>query len=104
MTPSRLKYKDTKKRNSKFSSKYSDRIESIKQADEMIKLKEQKLKKEAREAKRVKKVREEIKEDKEILEFRREYEKSMREPVRTKRKVAPNELPKSQRGRKRKMQ
>ena len=98
------KDKDTKKRNSKFSSKYSDRIESIKQADEMIKLKEQKLKKEAREAKRVKKVREEIKEDKEILEFRREYEKSMREPVRTKRKVAPNELPKSQRGRRRKMQ
>ena len=102
------KDKDTKKRNSKFSSKYSDRIESIKQADEMIKLKEQKLKKEAREAKRVKKVRkeieEEIKEDKEILEFRREYEKSMREPVRTKRRVAQNELPKSQRGRRRKMQ
>ena len=102
------KDKDTKKRNSKFSSKYSDRIESIKQADEMIKLKEQKLKKEAREAKRAKKVRkeikEELKEDKEILEFRREYEKSMREPVRTKRKVAPNELPKSQRGRRRKMQ
>ena len=102
------KDKDTKKRNSKFSSKYSDRIESIKQADEMIKLKEQKLKKEAREAKRVKKVRkeikEEIKEDKEILEFRREYEKSMREPVRTKRRVTQNELPKSQRGRRRKMQ
>lgn len=101
------KDKDTKRRNSKFSSKYSDRIESIKQADEMIKLKEQKLKKEAREAKRAKKVRkeikEELKEDKEILEFRKEYENSMREPVRTKRKVATNELPKSQRGRKRKM-
>ena len=102
------KDKNTKKRNSKFSSKYSDRIESIKQADEMIKLKEQKLKKEAREAKKAKKVRkkikEELKEDKEILEFRREYEKSMREPVRTKRRVTPNELPKSQRGRRRKMQ
>ena len=33
------------KHNSKFSSKYSDRIESIRQADEMIKLKEQKMKK-----------------------------------------------------------
>lgn len=98
--------KDTRKRNSKFSSKYSDRIESIKQADEMIKLKEQKLKREAKEAKKAKKVKkeikEELKEDKEILEFRKEYEKSMREPVKTKRKVATSELPKSQRGRRRK--
>ena len=38
--------KDKHKRNSKFSNKYSDRIQSIKQADEMIKLKEQKMKKE----------------------------------------------------------
>ena len=100
------KDKDTKKRNSKFSSKYSDRIESIKQADEMIKLKEQKLKREAKEAKKAKKVKkeikEELKEDKEILEFRKEYEKSMREPVKTKRKVSTSELPKSQRGRRRK--
>ena len=98
--------KDTRKRNSKFSSKYSDRIESIKQADEMIKLKEQKLKREAKEAKKAKKVKkeikEELKEDKEILEFRKEYEKSMREPVKTKRKVSTSELPKSQRGRRRK--
>ena len=38
--------KQTHKKNSKFSNKYSERIESIKQADEMIKLKEQKMKKE----------------------------------------------------------
>lgn len=66
--------KNTHKRNSKFSSKYSDRIESIKQADEMIKLKEQKIKK---EAKRVNKTK-----DKSNIEM--------------------NSVPKSQRGRKKK--
>ena len=99
--------KDTHK--SKFRSKYNDRIESIKQADEMIKLKEQKMKKEAKKMKKVKK-EEKINrrpkqdrtfvEDKEVLEFRKEYEKSMRQPVRTRRN--PSELPKSQRGRRRK--
>ena len=94
---------------SKFRRKYNDRIESIKQADEMIKLKEQKMKKEAKKMKKVKKeekVNRKPKqdrtfvEDKEVLEFRKEYEKSMRQPVRTKRN--PSELPKSQRGRRRK--
>ena len=33
------------KRTSKFSNKYSDRIASIREADEMIKLKEEKMKK-----------------------------------------------------------
>ena len=93
--------KSSKKRNSKFSSKYSERIESIKQADEMIKLKEQKMKKEAKKAKKVEKQRKEIlKEDKEILEFRKEFEKSMRNPTKTVDKKSINELPKSQRGRK----
>ena len=92
--------KSSKKRNSKFSSKYSERIESIKQADEMIKLKEQKMKKEAKKAKKVEKQRKEIlKEDKEILEFRKEFEKSMRNPTKTVDKKSINELPKSQRGR-----
>ena len=43
--------KEEHKKASKFSSKYSDRIESIKQSDEMIKLKEQKMKKEAKRTK-----------------------------------------------------
>lgn len=99
--------KDTHK--SKFRSKYNDRIESIKQADEMIKLKEQKMKKEAKKMKKAKKEEKTNRpqnktfvEDKEVLEFRKEYEKSMREPVKTKRKVTTSELPKSQRGRRRK--
>ena len=46
------KPKEEKKRNSKFSNKYSERIESIKQADEMIKLKEEKLRREKRAKKR----------------------------------------------------
>lgn len=70
--------KDTQKRSSKFSSKYSDRIESIRQADEMIKLKEQKMKKEARKNNRVKT----RKEDADVLEFRKEYEKSMKQPIK----------------------
>ena len=37
--------KEKAKRTSKFSSKYSDRIASIREADEMIKLKEEKMKK-----------------------------------------------------------
>ena len=44
------------KRNSKFRSKYSDRIESIKQSDEMIRIKEQK----AKTKKSQQKVREEM--------------------------------------------
>ncbi len=95
---------------SKFRSKYSDRIESIKQADEMIKLKEQKMRKEARKAKKAKEIRENkikkenvnFQEDKEVLEFRKEYEKSMRQATIT---TKPQRvLPKSQRGRRRKLQ
>lgn len=37
--------KEKSKRTSKFSNKYSERIASIKEADEMIKLKEEKMKK-----------------------------------------------------------
>ena len=93
---------------SKFRSKYNDRIESIKQADEMIKLKEQKMRKEARKAKKAKEIRENkikkenvnFQEDKEVLEFRKEYEKSMRQATIT---TKPQRvLPKSQRGRRRK--
>ena len=93
---------------SKFRSKYNDRIESIKQADEMIKLKEQKMRKEARKAKKTKEIRENkikkenvnFQEDKEVLEFRKEYEKSMRQATIT---TKPQRvLPKSQRGRRRK--
>ena len=92
---------------SKFRSKYNDRIESIKQADEMIKLKEQKMKKEAKKAKKTKenKIKKEdvnFQEDKEVLEFRKEYEKSMRQSNT----ISPNRkpLPKSQRGRRKKTQ
>ena len=102
--------KDKHKKNSKFSNKYSDRIQSIKQADEMIKLKEQKMRKEAKKAKKMaKKENKEIlkennqfQEDKEVLEFRKEYEKSMKQPMTTKRDTKT--LPKSQRGRRRKTQ
>lgn len=97
--------KDVHKRNSKFSSKYSDRIESIKQSDEMIKLKEQKMRKEDRKNKKVKKQRnEKIQEDEEVLKFRKEYEKSMKQPVKTKNKtnIKTNSIPKSQRGLKKK--
>lgn len=97
--------KDAHKRNSKFSSKYSDRIESIKQSDEMIKLKEQKMRKEDRKNKKVKKQRnEKIQEDEEVLKFRKEYEKSMKQPAKTKNKtnIKTNSIPKSQRGLKKK--
>ena len=45
----------TTKRKSKFNDKYSDRIASIKEADEMIKLKEEKMKKEKQLKKETKK-------------------------------------------------
>lgn len=101
------------KKNSKFSSKYSDRIESIKQADKMVRLKEQKIKKENKKIKKAKKYRSEvIKENEEVLQFRKEYEESMRHPVKTKKESKDNtkneidilEIPKSQRGRKRRSQ
>lgn len=76
--------KSLHKRSSKFSSKYSDRIESIKQADEMIKLKEQKMKKDARKSNRTKTRRE----DADVLEFRKEYEKSMRQQTKRTRTTA----------------
>lgn len=85
--------KESHKRNSKFSSKYSDRIESIKQADEMIKLKEQKMRKEDKKTKKSKKQNEEkLQEDEAVLKFRKEYEKSMKEPAKI------TAIPKSQRG------
>lgn len=62
--------KDNKKKNSKFLSKYSERINSIKQSNEMAKLKEQRYKKEKN--KKVKYV-----EDEQVLEFRKEYEKTI---------------------------
>lgn len=99
--------KKSHKKGSKFSSKYSDRIESIKQADEMIKLKEQKIKRETKKAKMEQRPSNRVvKEDKAVLEFRKEYEKSMRQPTKTKTKSkvgnTTSSLPKSQRGRKRK--
>lgn len=83
--------RDNRKRNSKFSSKYSDRIESIRQSNEMEKIKEQKLKK----GNKTKKKTEKIQEDEAVLKFRKEYEKSMKEP-----KKNIMDMPKSQRGRK----
>ncbi|MBQ2937934.1 MAG: uridine diphosphate-N-acetylglucosamine-binding protein YvcK [Clostridia bacterium] len=85
--------KDNHRRNSKFSNKYSERIESIRQSNEMTKLKEQKIKKESA----AKQKDEKTQEDEEVLKFRREYEKSIKEP-----KKAIATMPKSQRGRKRK--
>ena len=79
------------KRSSKFSNKYSERIESIKQSDEMIKLKEQKIKSEKRTQRNKKE--NEI-ENEEVIEFRKEYEKSMKQPNNIK-----TTIPKSQRGR-----
>ena len=46
------KPKEEKKRNSKFSNKYSERIESIKKSDEMVKIKEEKYKKEKKSKKK----------------------------------------------------
>lgn len=107
----KISKKEANKRNSKFSNKYSDRIESIRQADEMIKLKEQKMKREA--AKKIRKTRrpvdKNIKENEEVLKFREEYEKTIKQPTRAKRNTSTkinttraNEIPKSQRGRKKK--
>lgn len=87
--------KENHKKGSKFSNKYSDRIESIKQADEMIKLKEQKMKKETKKTKKEK--YEKIQEDESVLKFRKEYEKTIKQQAKTK----TNTIPKSQRGRKR---
>ena len=72
------------KHNSKFSSKYSDRIESIRQADEMIKLKEQKMKKENRKNTKIKKAKNvKTVEDEEVLKFRKEYEDTIRKPKKS---------------------
>ena len=63
----------------------------------MIKLKEQKMKK---DNKRLKTKRDnKFKEDEEVLEFRKEYEKSMKKPVKNKTSFNTNMIPKSQRGR-----
>lgn len=87
--------KKTRRKNSKFSNKYSDRIESIRQSDEMIKLKERKIQEEKRKQK---KKREDIVETENVIKFRKEYEKSMKVANKLNKKV--EELPKSQRGRK----
>jgi len=94
--------KQIRKKSSKFSNKYSERIASIKEADEMIKLKEQKLKKDAKKAAKAKR-QEKFSEDEEVLTFRKEYEKSMKQPVRNKvnTNVSINSISKSQRGRNR---
>ena len=83
--------RDNRKKVSKFSNKYSDRIESIRQSNEMEKIKEQKAKKENK----IKQNNENMQEDEEVLKFRKEYEKSMKEP-----KKNIMTMPKSQRGRK----
>lgn len=96
----KIENKNKTKRNSKFSSKYSDRIESIRQSDEMIKLKEQKIRKETRKTKTKKTTEtQKIGESEEVLKFRREYEKSMKQPAKT---TNSTSIPKSQRGRKKK--
>ena len=89
--------KEKSKRNSKFSNKYSERIKSIKQSNEMIKMKEQKMKEQKmkKESSSIIKKDNNV-EDEEVLKFRKEYEKSMKKPVKT------NTMPKSQRGRKKK--
>lgn len=66
------------KRKSKFKDKYSDRIKSIKQSDEMIRLKEQKIKK---EYKNMLHKSENRQEDEEVLKFRQEYEEAMKKPI-----------------------
>lgn len=106
--------KDSKKlknkRNSKFSAKYSERIESIRQADEMVKLKEQKMRRENRKTKKPKKQQRQgdgiVKETEEVLKFRKEFEESMRTGGKAEKKSDVSErkrrnstLPKSQRGR-----
>ena len=65
------------KGNSKFKNKYSDRIESIRKADK--KIKERELKKHRNKTKKVAS----NKESKEVLEFRREYEETIKHPKRT---------------------
>ena len=90
--------KNSNKKGSKFSSKYSDRIESIKQSDEMIKLKEQKMKKEAKKTKKAKK--EDMQENEEVLKFRKEYEKTIKQSKSSNDKANITSMPKSQRGRK----
>ena len=88
------------KRNSKFSNKYRDRIESIKQSDEMIKIKEQKIRKEEKKlAKKQLKSDKNI-EDEEVLKFRKEYEKSMKNITNSNKTKDFKSMPKSQRGRK----
>ncbi len=71
------------KRISKFKDKYSDRIKSIKQSDEMIRLKEQKIKKDNETIKELRKSGY-MQEDEETLRFRKEYEEVMKQPVTTK--------------------
>ena len=53
--------KEKNKRNSKFQNKYSDRIASIKEADEMLKIKNEKLNKKAQKDKKTpQEIREEM--------------------------------------------
>mgnify|MGYP006999403916 FL=1 len=53
--------KSLNKRNSKFQNKYSDRIASIKEADEMLKIKNEKLNKKAQKDKKTpQEIREEM--------------------------------------------
>lgn len=98
----KCKHEGSKKRASKFSSKYSDRIESIKQSNEMIKLKEQKMKKEDRKTRKNR--TENVRESEEVLRFRKEYEQTIKQSTKNKNKTSLNtsSIPKSQRGKRKK--
>lgn len=89
------KAQDTIKRNSKFSNKYKDRIASIKESDEMIRIKEEKQNKSKNKKNQKAKTNIKKEEEKNVLEFRKEYEESMK-------KTDIQSKPKSARGRSRK--
>lgn len=89
------------KRTSKFKNKYSDRIKSIKQSDEMIRLKEQKIKKEKQIIKELQKSGK-IQEDEETLRFRKEYEEVMKQPIKTKNNINTGKNKKGKRAKNRK--
>ena len=66
----------------------------------MVKLKEQKMKKEAKKAKKEQKINNKsVKENEEVLKFRKEYEETIQKPTKNKTNTAS--IPKSQRGKKR---
>lgn len=107
------KSRSDKPRNSKFLNKYDDRLKSIKQADEMVKIKEKKLKEEEKKKASKRKALEKEKELKEIEKSlrKRKEELNNNEELKRGEEIKNNEesidkkireLPKSQRGRHRK--